>query len=142
MKVLKTIKAGRKTIKIYHKNFEYFQPNGHITGDCSIRAVCGALNISWHTALDKLVEYAHKLSETPTSTECVGALLIENGFKWHPIDVSDGGKRPKVYEFANSHNTACVLRVSSHLVCSVGGNYKDIWDCGEKCLYGYWEKSV
>lgn len=140
MKPIKTIKAGRKTVKVYHENFQYFQPNDHVCGDCSIRAVSGALGISWHTALDRLVEKAHKLSDAPTSTECVGALLTENGFKWHPIDVSDGGKRPKVHEFAKGHSSTCVLRVSSHLVCSVGGYYKDIWDCGEKCLYGYWEK--
>ena len=140
MKLLKTIKAGRKTVKVYHDNFEYYQPNDHICGDCSIRAVAGALGITWHTALDKLVEKAHKLTDAPTSTECVGALLLDNGFKWHPIDVSGGGKRPKVSEFVKSHDTTCVLRVSSHLVHSRNGHYRDIWDCGEKSLYGYWEK--
>lgn len=140
MKPIKTIKVGRKSVKVYHNNFDYFQPNDHVCGDCSIRAVSGALGITWHNALDKLVEKAHKLTDAPTSTECVGALLIDNGFKWHPIDVSDGGKRPKVHEFSKSRNTTCVLRVSSHLVFCSNGTYKDIWDCGEKCLYGYWEK--
>lgn len=128
-------------MKVYHENFEYFQPNDHVCGDCSIRAVSAALGITWHTALDKLVEKAHKLSDAPTSTECVGALLIENGFKWHPIDVVGGGRRPKVHEFSKEHEGTCVLRVSNHLVCSSFGRYKDIWDCGEKSLYGYWERN-
>jgi hypothetical protein len=140
MKPLRIIKVGRKSVKVYHDNFMYFQPNDHVCGDCSIRAVSGALGITWHTALDKLVEKAHLLSEAPTSTECVGALLEENGFKWHPVDVSNGGKRPRVSDFSKGKKGTYVLRVSSHLVCSVNGHYKDIWDCGEKCMYGYWEK--
>lgn len=140
MKPIKTIKVGRKTVKVYHDNFQYFQPNDHVCGDCSIRAVSAALGTTWHTTLDRLVERAHKLSEPPTSTECVGAILAENGFKWHPIEVRNGGKRPTVHEFSKKNGSTCVLSVANHLVCSVGGFYKDIWDCGEKCLYGYWEK--
>ena len=140
MKLLKTIKDGRKTIKIYHENFEYFQPNDHVTGDCSIRAVCGALNLSWHTALDKLVEKAHKLTEAPTSRESVEALLKDNNFVWHPVTVVAGSKRPKVSEFCNKHDGTFVLSVASHLVCSKGKKYYDCWDCGDKCVYGYWQK--
>lgn len=140
MKPLRTIKVGRKSVNVYHDNFMYFQPNDHVCGDCSIRAVSGALGIGWHSALDKLVEKAHLLSDAPTSTDCVGALLLDNGFKWHAVDVSGGGKRPKVSEFAKGKKGTYVLRVSSHLVCSANGYYKDIWDCGEKCMYGYWEK--
>lgn len=142
MKLLKTIKDGRKTIKIYHENFEYFQPNDHVTGDCSIRAVCGALNISWHTALDKLVEHAHKLTEAPTSRDTVEAVLKDNGFVWHPLTVSAGGTRPKVSNFVNKNKNVCVLSVANHLVCTKGGKYYDCWDSGEKCVFGYWEKSV
>lgn len=140
MKPLKTIKVGRKTVKVYHDNFEYFQPNDHVCGDCSIRAVSCVLHTSWHETLDKLVVAAHHLTDSPTSTECVGEVLKEYGFVWHAIDVSEGGKRPKVSEFAKKHNEPCVLRVSSHLVGSRDGKYHDIWDCGEKCLYGYWVK--
>ena len=140
MKPIKTIKDGRRTIKVYHDNFEYFQPNDHVAGDCSIRAVCGALNLSWHTALDKLVSHAHKLTEPPTSRESVDALLKENGFVWHPVSVLTGSKRPKVSDFCKKNEGTLVLSVASHLVCSKNGKYNDCWDCGEKCVYGYWEK--
>lgn len=140
MKPIKTIKVGRKTVKVYHDNFKYYQPNDHVCGDCSIRCVAGALGITWHTALDKLVEKAHLMTEAPGSRETIGAVLEDNGFKWHAIDVRNGGKRPTVSNFMKDREGSYVLSVSSHVVCGKNGKYHDIWDCGEKSMYGYWEK--
>lgn len=140
MKTIKKIKVGRKSVSVYFENFSYYQPNDHVCGDCGIRAVSGALGISWHAALDKLVEKAHLLTEAPGSTDTIGAVLEDNGFKWVAIDVKNGGKRPTVHEFMKDRSGTYVLRVSNHVVCGIDGQYKDIWDCGYKCLYGYWMK--
>ena len=140
MKPLRTIKDGRKVVKVYHDNFEYYQPNTHVCGDCAIRCVAGALKIDWEEALRLLIEKAFILHEPPTATECIGAVLEDKGFVWKAVDVKTGGSRPKVHEFSKSHKGTYVFRVSNHVVCARNGYYKDIWDCGEKCLYGYWEK--
>lgn len=44
---LSVLKRGRQTIQVYHKNFEYYRPNTHKCGDCAIRAVAKALDVSW-----------------------------------------------------------------------------------------------
>lgn len=141
MKKLRTLKLGREKIDIYHDNFEYFQPNIHKCGDCHIRAVCAATGKSWLEVFDGLYEVARANQYPLGSTESITLYLEKLGYKWTAIKPKSGETRPTVSSFCNAHKkTNYVLRVSGHVVGGKNGKYQDIWDCGDKSLYGYWEK--
>ena len=141
MNPLKIIKAGRSKIKVYHSNFEYFQPNVHICGDCAVRAVAKALDKTWYDVYDKLCEVGRKMQLMPSEREVVGKYLESEGFVWVPISVRGGSKRPKVAEFAADHkNASAVMSLANHYTSSKNGKYYDIWDCGFSAVYGYWIK--
>jgi len=141
MKLIRTLKVGREKINIYHDNFQYFQPNIHKCGDCHIRAVCAATGQDWLEVFDGLYKVAREMRYPLGSTESIEEYLKNYGFTWVPIKPKRGSSRPTVSEFAKSHaKDRYVLRVSNHVVGAYGGHYHDIWDCGDKSLYGYWEK--
>ena len=138
---IRFVKVGKKKIQVWHENFEYFQPNDHVCGDCSIRAVAKALNCSWEESLTKLYNSAMKIKEAPGSRETIGEVLKDNGFKWVATSPKRGEKRPTVANFAkDNYEGTYVFNVSSHVVTAVNGKYYDIWDSGDKSLYGYWVK--
>ncbi|MBP5455242.1 MAG: hypothetical protein J6Y37_01935 [Paludibacteraceae bacterium] len=138
---IRFVKVGKKKIQVWFDNFEYYQPNDHICGDCGIRAVSKALNCTWKESLAKLYESALKLQEAPESRECISDVLTSNGFVWIPTSPKKGEKRPTVSGFMKSHQKGTyVFNVSSHVVCGADGKYYDIWDSGSKSLYGYWAK--
>lgn len=138
---IRFVKVGRKKIQVWFDNFEYYQPNDHICGDCSIRAVSKALNCTWKESLTKLYESALKIKDAPSSRECIGDVLLSNGFVWVPVKPKRGEKRPTVSKFSEQHpNGTYVFNVSNHVVCADNGKYYDIWDSGDKSLYGYWAK--
>ena len=139
---MRTIKIGREKINVYHDNFEYFQPNIHKCGDCHVRAVAKATGKTWVETFDELYNSARALQYPLGSCENLSDYLGKMGFNWTPIKPKRGDNRPTVSEFAKEHkNGKYVLRVSNHVVSSENGKYYDIWDCGDKKLYGYWEKS-
>ena len=138
---IRIVRDGKKKIQVWHENFEYYQPNDHVCGDCAIRAVARALNCSWTDSLTKLYEDGLKIKDTPSSRESIDGVLKQNGFKWVPTSPKRGEKRPTVSKFCESHpDGTYVFNVSSHIVTGVNGKYYDIWDSGDKSLYGYWVK--
>jgi len=141
MKAIKTLCLGREKVKVYFKNFEYFQPNIHKCGDCHIRCICAATGKSWLEVFDGMVESARRNQWNLGLTENITDYLSSLGFEWHAVKPKRGESRPTVAEFAEQHkNDAYVMRVSNHVVGGTNGKYADIWDCGYKSLYGYWIK--
>ena len=143
IKKIKTLNLGREKVNVYFKNFEYFQPNFHKVGDCHIRCICAATGKSWLEVFDGLVESARRNQWNVGLTENITEYLSTLGFKWYAIKPKRGERRPTVSEFADNHKSdAYVMRVSGHVVGGKDGKYMDIWDCGDKSLYGYWIKEV
>ncbi len=134
------IKIGRKKVKVCHDNFKYYQPNDHVCGDCSVRAVSKALGKTWYQVYDKLCEIGREMQLMPADREVVDRYLTREGFVWHAIKVSKGSVRPKVSEFAKQNTNPTVMSLSGHYSSSMGGSYYDIWDCGDYSIYGYWIK--
>lgn len=125
--------------------FKYFNPNpsGKETGDCVVRAVAKALWISWENAFDLLSSEARKLFVMADSNEAYRSLLYSEPFCFKRIGVSNakGSKRPTVKSFCKSHPQGTyILELANHLVTVEDGDYYDIWDCGDKCLYGWLER--
>lgn len=136
---LSVLNCGRRTIPVYHENFEYYQPNTHKCDDCVIRAVAKALDVSWGEAMTHLYNTSREINEAPTSVKAISEMLKIHDFSWEGFKPKGGGKLPTVADFAEAHKDGrYILRLAKHVVCAVGGRYFDIWDCGAKPVYGYW----
>ena len=127
----------------------YYQPNDKDLkdryGDCTIRALSKALNVSWieayKTTIPLCIEY-----QTPNifnlPRELEKEAMSKLGFTYYGISNKKGTKRPTIKEFAKTHQTGCyILNVANHEVACVDGKYYDTWDSGNKSLYGYYEKT-
>lgn len=141
MKKLKTLVIGKEKIDVYFDNFEYFQPNIHKCGDCSIRCVCAAEDMNWFDVFDGLAASARKGQWAMGVRENIDDYLTSLGYEWHAITPKKGERRPTVAGFARMHpNGRYVMYVAGHVVGGKNGKYMDIWDSGNKSLYGYWIK--
>lgn len=127
--------------------YKYYQPNKKDLkddyGDCSIRALCKALNVTWLEAFDKSIDFMREkqcvISGMPLSLE--KEFFKEFGFEYIGISNRKGSKRPTVNEFAVKHSKGVyILNVAHHYVTVVDGYYFDTWDCGSKSLYGYFKR--
>lgn len=55
-------------------------PCGRYVGDCSVRAVAVALDVSWEEAFDLLADSAYIMCDMPSSNSVIGAVLRTHGF--------------------------------------------------------------
>ncbi len=128
--------------------FEYYQPNykdiKDETGDCQIRALSKALNLSWTNTFDLIIPICRKHLISEIFSGChpkTKAAMKELGFKYHGVYARHGVKRPTVDSFAGQHGKgAYILRTAGHAVAVKDGKYYDTWDCGRCEVYGYYEK--
>ena len=128
--------------------YVYFQPNAKDLkdeyGDCQVRALSKALNISWVEAFDLTIPICREMQ---TYTIFGGSCTIGKdnlrklGFNYCGISNKRGSKRPTVDSFAKDHPTGTyIAKVAHHVVAIVDGKYYDTWDSGQKSMYGYYEK--
>lgn len=128
--------------------YKYYQPNKKDVkdkyGDCTIRALSKAFNISWIDAFDMTIPYCREYQTSnifDMDNKKVQEVMSRLGFKYYGISNKKGTKRPTVESFAKEHkNGTYLLSVSHHIVAVVDGIYYDTWNCGRKSLYGFYEK--
>lgn len=126
----------------------YFQPNKKDIkdeyGDCTIRALSKALDISWLEAFDRMIPLCreYQVSNVFGAPAYIERQIVERlGFTYHGISTKKGTKRPTVDSFAKEHPKGrYILNVANHEVACVDGKYYDTWDCGYKSLYGFYER--
>lgn len=118
--------------------FRYYNPNpaGKAVGDCAVRAISGALDISWEDAYTLLVEEAWRQRDMPSANAVWGEVLHQCGFRRRlPSDVITAGR------FAEDHPYGTyVLALSGHVVCLADGDIYDTWDSGRETVIYYWEE--
>lgn len=127
--------------------YKYYQPNDKDlkdkTGDCQVRALSKALNISWLEAFDLTIPICRRLQTYTVfdgNHEKTVEAMQDLGFVYTGVSNKKGTKRPTVKSFAASHKSGTyILKVSHHVVACVNGEYFDTWDSGHKSLYGYYE---
>lgn len=130
------------------KYFQYYQPNKKDIkdkfGDCTIRALSKALNLTWLEAFDVMTPICreYQISNIFDTPLCLRKeLLSKLGFTYFPISNKKGIKRPTVRSFAKDNpKGAYIAIVAKHVVAIVDGKYYDTWDSGECSLYGYFRK--
>lgn len=120
--------------------FRYYNPNpaGKAVGDCSVRAISGALGISWEDAYILLVEEAWNQRDMPSANAVWGEVLRQEGYSRRlPSDVIT------VEDFSEDHPYGTyVLALSGHVVCMTDGDIYDTWDAGRETVIYYWEEEI
>ncbi|MBR4533900.1 MAG: hypothetical protein IKO85_05085 [Bacteroidaceae bacterium] len=127
------------------KCFTYYQPNDKdikdTFGDCVIRALTKAENLSWVDVFDELTPIARELQCMPNGKPCYEEFLKRRGYEYVGVSNKRGTKRPTVSSFTLAHRQGVfIARVAHHIVAVVDGRFYDTWDSGQKSLYGYWVK--
>lgn len=115
-------------------------PSGRNVGDCSVRAIAKALNITWGKAYTLIAVCGFSLQDMPSSNAVWGALLKHSGFKRHIIlDTC-----PDCYtigDFADDHpHGTYVVGTGSHVVTIIDGVIYDSWDSTNEIPVYYWSK--
>ena len=129
------------------RNYKYYQPNKKDLkdnyGDCAVRAFMKAEGYeSWVDAYDKMWEISREVQCPMNCKHGFEHIMKTLGYTYTGVSNKKGSKRPTVDSFAKNHKQGTyVCIVANHYVTVADGYYYDIWDCGEKSLYGYWEKS-
>lgn len=122
--------------------YKRFNPNPSTqrVGDCTIRAICKALDQSWEETYINLSLYGLMMGDMPSANNVWGAYLKDNGFK--RMIISDSC--PDCYtvsDFANDNRKGTyVLALNGHVVAVKDGDYYDSWDSGNEVPVYYWYK--
>ncbi len=122
--------------------FVFINPNpkSKLTGDCTIRAISLANNISWDAAYLGLCAEGYELKDMPSNNGVWGQYLREHGWKRHALpDIC-----PECYtvaEFAADKNVGTyVIACASHVVCVKDGDWLDSWDSGDETAIYYFDR--
>ncbi len=119
-------------------NVKYYNPNpeGRNVGDCTVRALCRAMDKEWEPVYTALCLQGYQMRDMPSSNAVWGAYLRAQGFRraLAPEDVT-------VEEFAAGHRQGTyILTLSGHVVCVQDGALYDTWDSSHEIVLYYWTK--
>ena len=107
--------------------------------DDVVRALALALEEDWTTIYSDLCSLGAQLSCMPSDKRCYNVYLTNRGFHRTGISNRKGSRRPTVQQFAVSHRQGTyILQAARRVVTVKDGYFYDTIDCGDKCLYGYW----
>lgn len=108
--------------------------------DCSVRSLANAMSISWIDAFDYLVAKARRDFTVPNDADGFRKWLPEEGGKWTACKAEKGKDRMTVLEFAKRHPEGrYIIQVASHYTACVDGVILDAFNCGYKCVVGYFD---
>lgn len=124
---------------------ENINPKGWKTGDCVVRALAKANNITWEETYLALCKIGLKKCRMPNEKHTYEQFLKDNGWLKQKMPVwydEYGGKnRYTVRELANEYpDKIMVVSVANHLTFIDKGTLYDLWNCGSKSVGNYWIK--
>ena len=115
-------------------------PTGRRVGDCVVRAIAKALDVSWEKAYVMLALNGFLMGDMPSSNSVWGALLRQHGFKARTLPDTC----PECYTaaaFAEDHpDGTFVLGTGTHVATVVDGTIYDAWDSSGEIPQYYWFK--
>lgn len=113
--------------------------NKHI-GDCTIRAISFAMDVSWEDAYLGLVTEGLLKHDMPSANSVWGQYLRENGFTQRVVEKTCDGCY-SLNDFCDDHPSGVfVVALPGHVVAVSNGNFYDTWDSGGEPPLYYWEK--
>lgn len=122
--------------------WQYYNPNpcGRMVGDCSVRAVSCALEISWERAYALIAESGFQMCDVMSSNSVWGAVLRRAGFSRYAIE----SECPDCYtaeDFCIDHPYGVyVLGFGNHVATVKSGILMDSWCSLKEIPQYYWHK--
>lgn len=123
--------------------YVYYNPNPvgrESVGDCSVRAISKALDISWEDAYAKLAVNAFRMGDMPSSNSVISSVLRMNGFYRENLPCIHND-RYSVRDFArNNPRGVYVLGTGTHVVTVIDGDWFDSWNSGDEIPQYFWTR--
>lgn len=122
--------------------WEKYNPNpvGRSVGDCAVRAIAKALNVTWQTAYAMITVNGFAMGDMPSSNSVWGAVLRQNGFQRSAIE----NTCPDCYtaeDFCKEHPEGTfVLGFGNHVATVRDGVLYDSWDSSNEIPQYYWHE--
>ncbi len=109
-------------------------------GDCAVRAVAKALDVSWERAFLLIAMNGFQMGDIMASNNVWGSVLRQNGFYRYMLP----NECPDCYtikDFCRDYPKGVyVVGTINHVVTVVDGDYFDTWDSGNEIPFYYWSK--
>lgn len=106
-------------------------PLARRVGDCAVRAVSAALDISWEEAYDLIADAGYKMADMPSSDSVWSAVLRQHGFSRKVVP----NTCPDCYtaeDFAQDHpHGVYVLCFGGHVATIRDGILLDSWNSSD-----------
>ena len=113
-------------------------PKDKNTGDCAVRAIAKALNLTWEQAKIMLDAYSMDEAEVETSDLVWGRILAEHGFEMQALFCNNGCN---LEGFCKYHPVGVyVVKLPNHVVCVANGDFYDSWDSSQEIPIYCWRK--
>lgn len=123
--------------------YVYYNPNPLklSVGDCVIRAISCALNLSWEQTYMHIADQGLLMYDMPSANRVWGEFLKSRGFKKHQIpDTCPDCYTIKNFCYEHPRGTY-ILGTGEHVVCVKNGHYFDSWDSGNEIPIYYFKRS-
>ena len=126
-------------LKLY--KYENPNPDKKKTGDCGVRCIAVALNISWNDAYELLAYYGRKNHEAAGAMSNIEEILLDHGFIKMSVKLQKGKKRPTMKKLLREDPDRVIVgQTIHHVTAARNGRVLDIWDTTERPLYRYYVK--
>ena len=122
--------------------YRFFEPNPARTGagDCAVRAIAKALNISWEEAYKMLVTNGYQMGDIPSADYVWGSVLRQHGFKRYIVP----GYCPDCFTVADLCEEypygVFVVKSQDHVATVVDGTLYDSWPSQDKTVLYFWTR--
>ena len=135
---------SKMTVNYCNKNVN---PKNRKTGDCSTRALCTVLGISWEDALTLQYQYSLKTKYDMTSKQVIERIMADRGYvKMKQPRKEDNtkylvGEIDKLTYYIERKQGVLIL-LANHWTAIIGDDLVDICDCRWKTIGNYWIKPL
>ena len=124
--------------------YVYYNPNPRHrfgVGDCTVRAISKALNLSWNAAYIDLAVQGYLMADMPSSNAVMDSYLRSQGFTKHLIDDGCPEDCYTVGDFAHSHPYGTyILGTGTHVICIQSGTIFDSWPSYDEIPQYFYKK--
>lgn len=123
-------------------SLEHYNPNptGRHVGDCTVRALSKALDLTWDKAYAMLAAQGFVMCDMPSSNAVFGAILKQHGFSRYAIPDTC----PDCYtlqDFCNDNPQGLfVVGMSGHVATVIDGDIYDAWHSENEIPIYVWRK--
>ncbi len=146
--------------KFFH--FYNANPKGRITGDCTFRAICTAMEVDWGQVVMEMAEMSVRTGYAINDNKGIEKYLEENGWKKMKQPRKSDNTKYTGEDFCRAINAGRILKgYSGNIVANIGGHhivcikkvedltvktwkqiYKvcDHWNSTRRCIGNYWIK--